>query len=222
MTAGISFLGLLATAALASAQVNVTSPPAGTAGPTNVQAGPVQVQTTPGGGTSVNLGQGPGSAAANQMRDDAAARQENRMERRDQRQMDRNSGARDWRMVRQNNQWWYWHPNNTWSVYRNNHWTPYTANNSTFAPNTAASQPATQYYTRRGPLGMRRQVTGYRGVTTPPPATSTSEAPPAVPTAPTTGTDTTSGTGTTTGTGAANPQGGQNGQPNDPMIKGVK
>jgi hypothetical protein len=158
---GLCFCGLVAAASIAAAQVSVSAPPPGTAGPTNVQAGPVNVQTTPGGGTSVTLP--PGAAAP--IRDNAAVREENRVERR----ADRRADAADWRMVRHNNQWWYWHPNNNWSVYQNNAWGPYNA--------AAAPQPGAQtnYYARG--LGSRRWSSGYRGVA---PAT----APPAVPNQP--------------------------------------
>ncbi len=232
-TACVSFLGLLATAAIVSAQINVTSPPPGTVGPTNVRVGPVDVQTTPGGGTSVNLGAGVPGPTANQIRNDEAVRQDNRIERREERLEDRNAAINNnWRMRNYSNQWWYWNPNNSWSVYRNNQWVPHTANgaaivvpNAAVVPNTATSQPATQYYySRRGAIGVRRQVTGYRGpISTSPPATMPTNTPAPTssmsinPTAPAP-----VPANPTTDTGAARPEGGTNGQPNDPLIKGVK
>lgn len=138
-SAGLGIGGLLMAASIAAAQVSVNAPPPGTAGPTNVQAGGVNVQTAPGGGTSITVPPGAAGAVGERIRENAAARQENRA---------------DWRMVRHNNEWWYWHPNNNWSVYRNNAWGPY----------TAGSNMQGNYYARRGPLGLRRYSTGYRGV----------------------------------------------------------
>lgn len=148
LSAGLGFCGLLVAASIAAAQVSVNAPPPGTAGPTNVQAGGVNVQTAPGGGTSVTIPPGAAGAVGQRIRDNAAARQENRLERRAE-------TNNDWRMVRHNNQWWYWNPNNSWSVYRNNAWGPYGANDGMQSNN---------YYSGRRPLGFRRWTSAYRGV----------------------------------------------------------
>jgi hypothetical protein len=208
--------------------------------------GPVDVQTTPNGRTSINFGAGVRGAASDQLRNDAAIRQENRIERQEERQGDRNAAINNnWRMRNYNNQWWYWHPNNNWLFHQNNQWVPYSAGNtSTVVPNAATNQPATQYYysLRRG---ARRQVTGYRGpITTAPPVnqgtvpgattlpTRPIDAPPVnapqlnapatrnPPVNPTTPAPTPAKP--TTNTGATKPEGGTSGQPNNPLIQGVK
>ena len=137
-------LGLLP-AGIAAAQVNVTTPPAGNSGPVNVQAGPADVQAGPGG---ANVVVPPGTGAA--IRDNAAARQENRIDRRADRQADR-AANNNWRMRNYNNRWWYYHPNNTWSYYQGGRWTPYRAANQPMTANQSA------------PDGARRYSSGYRG-----------------------------------------------------------
>ena len=79
----------------------------------------------------------PGTGQA--IRNNAAARQENRIEGR--------QAVRDWRMVNHQNRWWYYHPNNTWSYYHQNRWVPWTA------PATAATANP----------GTVRVQSGYRG-----------------------------------------------------------
>ncbi len=88
----------------------------------NVQAGPVDVQSTP-WGTNVTVAPGAAAAVGQRIADNASVRQENRQERIATRQAEREN----WRMRNVNGNWWYWGPNNQWSVYRNNAWTPYTA-----------------------------------------------------------------------------------------------
>ncbi|HEY1785608.1 MAG TPA: hypothetical protein VGG30_08675 [Pirellulales bacterium] len=94
----------------------------------------------------------PGTGAA--IRDNSAARQENRIERRGDRQADRQANRAvnpDWRMRNYNNRWWYYHPNNTWSYYQGGRWTPYRATNAPMTANQTA------------PDGARRYSSGYRG-----------------------------------------------------------
>jgi len=40
-----------------------------------------------------------------------------------------NVGNDNWRMVRYNNEWWYYTPQNTWMYHRDNNWQAYDANN---------------------------------------------------------------------------------------------
>jgi hypothetical protein len=133
--AGAILIGLLPVGVLSAAQVNVTTP-AGPAGGVNVQAGPA--------GTNVVVPPGTGAA----VRENAAVRQENRVDRRADRQVTRD----DWRMVNHQNRWWYYHPNNTWSYYGTNRWTPWRA-------------PANSQYTatQSMPAQPRRFSSGYRG-----------------------------------------------------------
>ncbi|HTU27013.1 MAG TPA: hypothetical protein VMF30_16520 [Pirellulales bacterium] len=138
-------LGLLPVG-MASAQVTVTTPPAGGAGGVNVQAGPANVQTGP-GGTAVTLPPGTGEA----VRENAAARQENRAVLRGDRLANRQT-VRDWRMQNYRNRWWYYHPNNTWSYYEGSRWIPY---------RTMTNQPAMANQT--APDANRRYSAGYRG-----------------------------------------------------------
>jgi hypothetical protein len=74
-----------------------------------------------------------------------------------------------WRMVRHNNQWWYYTPQNQWMYHNNNAWTNY--DSQTYVG------PTYSYDTRRGFMG-RRYVSGYRG-TYGPPATPYSNGTPA-------------------------------------------
>jgi hypothetical protein len=138
------FLGLLPAGILCAAQVTVTTPPAGGNG-VNVQAGPTNVQAGPGG---ANVAVPPGTGAA--IRDNAAARQENRIERRGERQADR-AANNNWRMQNYNNRWWYYHPNNTWSYYQGGRWMPYRAVDRPYTANQVA------------PGAARRYSSGYRG-----------------------------------------------------------
>jgi hypothetical protein len=131
--AAIAAIAGLAPAVVAVAQVNVSP---NTAGGTNVQAGPATVETGP-GGANVNVAPGTGGPVLN----NAPARQENRIERRQNRQANRATGN-DWRMVNFQNRWWYYHPNNSWSYYDNGRWNAYRVP----APATATQPMPTRRY----------------------------------------------------------------------------
>jgi len=152
----------------AMGQVTVNTPggdPA--AAPTNIQAGPVEVQSGP-AGTHVTVAPGTGAAIGERIGENAAARQTLRQER----IADREAARQDWRMQRFSGAWWYWGPSNQWSVYRNNAWTPFVAGSGLTAPpvptpNVAPAPPATSYQVfRRGPMGLRRYSVGYGPATT--------------------------------------------------------
>jgi hypothetical protein len=125
--AAVAAIAGLAPAAVAVAQVNVSPNPAGG---TNVQAGPATVGTGPDG---ANVDEPPRNEAA--ISNNAPARQENRVERRQNPQARRATGN-DWRMVNFQNRWWYYHPNNSWSYYDNGRWNAYRA-----PANATATQP---------------------------------------------------------------------------------
>jgi hypothetical protein len=122
---------------IAAAQVNVTAP--GPAGGVNVQAGP--------GGANVAVPPGTGAA----IRDNAAIRQDNRIDRRATRQAER-AANENWRMVNHQNRWWYYHPNNSWSYYQGGRW-------------NAWQEPGRQLSTAQpGANQPNRYQSGYRGL----------------------------------------------------------
>ncbi len=129
--AAVAALLVLATANSARAQVNVNAAP----------GGGVEVQAP---GTNVVVPPGTGAA----IRDNAANRQENRIDRRADRQANR-TNLNDWRMVNHQNRWWYYHPNNSWSYWQNNRWNSWQEPVRTFSTQPMPNRYQSGY---RGPM----------------------------------------------------------------------
>jgi hypothetical protein len=122
--------------------------------PASIAAAQVNVSPAPGGGIQVqapgaNVVTPPGAGAA--IRDNALNRQENRIEHREDRQLNRAAANENWRMVNHQNRWWYYHPNNSWSYYQGNRWVPFRSPNTQYS----ATQPA--------PDQPGRYQSGFRG-----------------------------------------------------------
>jgi hypothetical protein len=83
-----------------------------------------------------------------------------------------------WRMKWNNNQWWYYNPQNQWMYYDNNNWSAYNAN-SYLPPRTSYV-----YGNSNVPSSTGRYYTGYRGYWGPPAVSPTAPAPVAAPTTP--------------------------------------